>query len=86
MPTPAEKLAELEPAYRRATFKVICHVVFIVVCCVAAIIIRGMMRLPPALLTTVFVVALLVFGNDFIRFIVLRYRVQRLRLEVEDSA
>ncbi len=85
MPTPAEKLAELEPAYRRATCKVICHVVFIVVCCVAAIIIRGMMRLPPALLTTVFVVALLVFGNDFIRFIVLRYRVQRLCLEVEDS-
>ncbi len=80
--TPTEQeTATLEAAYRRALFKVLGHLVFVVVCCAAAFVLRRMFGLPPAFLSIVFLVALVLFGGDIFRFLRLRYRVQRRRLD-----
>ena len=81
-PRPADltDLAALEAAYRRALFTILGHGLFFVVCCIVAIVARRLFKMPPALLTVVFVVALVLFGGELFRF--LRYRRQlRLRRE-----
>lgn len=72
-------LASLEAAYRKARFTIICHSVFFLGCCTLAIVARRMMKMPPAFLTVVFVVTLLLFGGDFLRFLSYRRRLRRLR-------
>jgi hypothetical protein len=69
-----EKLATLEAAYRKALWTIIGHGIFFVACCAVAVIVRGMTKMPPALLTMVFVVALLLFGGDIWRFLSCRRR------------
>jgi hypothetical protein len=73
------ELAAAEAAYRRAMFKLIGLGIFIAVCCVTAVAVRKMFGLPSALLSVVFIVALLLFSPDIFRFMVLRDKVQRLR-------
>jgi len=74
-----EDLATVEAAYRKILRTIIGHSVFFVVCCVVAIVLRKMFRMPPALLTVAFFVALLLFGGDLIRFLNCRSRLRRLR-------
>lgn len=72
-------LPALEAAYRKALFTILGHGVFFVVCCVIAIIARRMVKMPPALLTVAFLVALALFGGDLLRFLSCRRRLRRLR-------
>ena len=61
---------------------VLLHLAFVVVCCVGAAVARQVMGLPPALLSAVLIVALLLFSPDIFRFMVLRNKVLRLRAEL----
>ena len=79
--TATEDLATLETAYRKARWTIIGHGVFFVACCAVAIIVRGMSKMPPALLTMVFLVALLLFGGDIWRFLSCRRRLARYHEE-----
>lgn len=82
MPATEDELAAAEAEYRKAFFKVLMHLAFIVVCFVAATVLRQVMGLPPALLSAVLIVALLLFSPDIFRFMVLRNKVQRLRAKL----
>jgi predicted exporter len=73
------ELATLEAAYRKSLRTIIGHAVFFVLCCTIAIVLRGMMKMPPVFLTVVFLVALLLFGGDILRFLSYRRRLRRLR-------
>jgi hypothetical protein len=73
------ELASLEAAYRKSLWTVIGHAVFFVVCCAIAVILRRMFKMPPALLTMVFAVAILLFGGDVWRFFTYRRRLRRMR-------
>ena len=73
------ELASLEAAYRKSLWTVIGHAVFFVVCCTIAVVLRRMLKMPPALLTMVFVVAILLFGGDVWRFFTYRRRLRRMR-------
>jgi hypothetical protein len=77
------ELARLEAAYRKSRWTIIGHGIFLFLCCLVAIVVRRMAGLPPALLTGVFIVALLLFGGDFFRFVNTRRRLQRLREELD---
>jgi hypothetical protein len=70
--------AALAAAYRKSRFALICNGVFFFVCCAVAVIVRKMIGMPPALLTVVFAVALVLFGGDIMRFLSLRRRYRRL--------
>ena len=74
-----DEVNALKTAYRRALFKVIFHLVFVVICCIGAAVLRQVMGLPPALLSAVLIVALLLFSPDIFRFMVLRNKVNSLR-------
>ncbi len=76
---PTEDLATLELAYRKIRWTIIGHAVFFVACCVIAVVARSMIKMPPALLTMVFLVALLLFGGDIWRFFSCRRRLRRAR-------
>jgi hypothetical protein len=73
------ELAALEVAYRKARRTIIGHTVFFVLCCTIAIILRRMFNMPPALLTVVFFVALILFGGDLLRFLSYRRQLRRMR-------
>jgi hypothetical protein len=75
----ANDLAKAETDYRKARFTIIGHGIFFVACCTLAVIARRMFKMPPALLTVVFVVALLLFGGDLLRFLSTKRRLGRLR-------
>jgi isoprenylcysteine carboxyl methyltransferase (ICMT) family protein YpbQ len=75
----ANDLAKAEADYRKARFTIIGHGIFFVACCTLAVIARRMFKMPPALLTVVFVVALLLFGGDLLRFLSTKRRLGRLR-------
>lgn len=79
MPAATEDFATLHAAYRKSLFTIIGHSVFFVVCCAVAVIARRMFKMPPALLTVVFAVALVLFGGDLIRFLRHRRHLQRWR-------
>ncbi len=79
MAASAQDSAALEAAYRKATLKLIGLSVFFVVCCTIAILARRLLKLPPALLTVAFFVALILFGADLWRFFRLRSAVHRMR-------
>jgi hypothetical protein len=74
-----EDLPAAEAAYRKALFTIIGHGVFFVLCCTVAIVARRMIKMPPALLTVAFLVALVLFGGDVVRFFSCRRRLRRLR-------
>ncbi len=74
-----EDLATLERVYRKSFWTIVGHGVFFVACCAIAIIARRIFKMPPALLTVVFVVALLLFGGDLWRFLTYRRRLRRAR-------
>jgi ABC-type transport system involved in cytochrome bd biosynthesis fused ATPase/permease subunit len=74
-----EEIAALEATYRRAMFKLIFIFAFIVACCVVAAVARQAMGLPPALLSAVLIIALLLFSPEIFRFLRLRNQLQRLR-------
>lgn len=81
MPPTAEEIAAIEKAYRRALFKVIANGAFLVICCVGAVVVRKMFGWPPAFLSVVLVLALVLFSPEIYRFMVLRHKVQSLREE-----
>jgi hypothetical protein len=85
MSTVEEELASVETAYRRAVFRMIGLGVFVGGCCFGAVVVRKMFCLQPALLSIVFIAALLLFSPDIFRFMVLRNKVQRLRAENSSS-
>ena len=66
-------------SYRKARFTLIGHGIFFLVCCTVAVIARRMFKMPPALLTVVFAVALVLFGGDILRFILARRHLRRLQ-------
>lgn len=70
--------AALVAAYRKSRFTMICNGAFFIGCCVIAVVVRKMIGMPPALLTVVFAVALVLFGGDILRFLALRRRYRRL--------
>jgi hypothetical protein len=70
-------------AYRKSRFTIICHAIFLGLCIAATVIARRIVGLPPQLLTTVIIVALVVFGKDIMTFFHLRSRVARLRAHTE---
>jgi cytochrome c biogenesis protein CcdA len=73
------ELNAAEAAYHKILWTILGHTIFFVVCCVAAIILRRFLRMPPALLSVAFFVALLLFGGDLLRFIRCRSRLRQLR-------
>lgn len=77
-PPSPEDPAAIVSAYRRARFVLICNGAFFLVCCVVAIVVRKMVGMPPAFLTVVFAVALLLFGSDIVRFLILRRKYRRV--------
>ena len=79
---PADDLASLEAAYRKAFWTIVSHGVFCAACVVIAVIARRIFKMPPALLTVAFAVALLLFGGDLWRFVVTRRRLRRRREEL----
>ena len=81
MPPSAEELASVERAYRRALFKLVINLVFLVVCCIGATVARQMFGLPPAFLSVVLVLALVLFSPEIFRFMVLRNKLRSLREE-----
>lgn len=79
MSAPEEDPAEIERAYRRALFKLILHLGYVFLLCIGAFAIRKAFGLPPAFLTIVLVLALVLFSPEIFRFMVLRAKVQRIR-------
>lgn len=77
-PPPPDDPAAIVAAYRKSRFTMICNGVFFLVCCAVAVIVRKMIGMPPALLTVVFGVALVLFGGDILRFLALRRQYRRL--------
>ena len=81
-----EDPAEIERAYRRALFKVILHLGYVFLLCIGAFAIRKAFGLPPAFLTIVLVLALVLFSPEIFRFMRLRNELQRLeRLRERES-
>jgi cytochrome c biogenesis protein CcdA len=74
-----DDLATVEAGYRKALWTIIGHSAFFVLCCIIAIIVRRFLKLPPALLTVAFGVAVILFGGDFWRFLSFRRRRRKLR-------
>ena len=74
-----DELEQALRAYRKSRFTIICHAIFLGLCIAATVIARRAIGLPPQLLTTVIIVALLVFGKDIMKFFHLRSRVAQLR-------
>ena len=72
-------LALVEARYRKALWTIVGHSIFFVVCCAIAILARRLFKLPPALLTVAFFVALALFGGDLWRFLSLRRERRKLR-------
>lgn len=72
-------ILELEKAQRRATWTLIGHAVFVLGCCIVALMLRRFMRFPPQLAWTVFVVPLIVFSGDIVRWFWRRHQLTRLR-------
>lgn len=66
-------------AYRKSRFTIICHSIFLGLCIAATVIVRRMIGLPPQVLATVLIVALVVFGKDIMTFFRLRSEIARLR-------
>jgi cytochrome c biogenesis protein CcdA len=74
----ADTPEEIERAYHRAFWTVVGHALFVGACCVGVVMVRRFFRLPSALLGVVFIVALIVFGGDIMRFLRARERFRRL--------
>jgi cytochrome c biogenesis protein CcdA len=72
------EFAAVVQAYRKARWTIVGHAVFVVVCCVGVVMLRRAFRLPSALLGVVFIVALIVFGGDIMKFFRCRDRLRRL--------
>lgn len=72
---------QLLRAYRKSRFTIICHAIFLGVCVAAVIAGRRMMGLPPQIIATVIIVALILFGKDIMTFFRLRSEVARLRAQ-----
>jgi hypothetical protein len=84
MSGPSDEISRLETAYRRAKFTIIGHVIFIGTACFLGVFVRRAAGLPPIFLATVFIVALVLFGGDIMRFFYCRNELKRLR-ENSDS-
>jgi len=76
--TAIDDRSDLERAYHRALRTVVGHALFVAVCCAGAIALRRFFKLPSALLGVVFIVALIVFGGDIVKFLRARDRLRRL--------
>ena len=74
-----EDSTALLAAYRKAIWKLIGLGIFAAGCLALVFFARRLFKLPPALLTLPLIAALVFFGADLWRFVVLRRRVQRLR-------
>ena len=68
-------------AYRKSRFTIICHAIFMGLCIAAVIAGRRMMGLPPQIIATVIIVALILFGKDIMTFLALRSKVAKLRAQ-----
>lgn len=79
MPSVRDQIAEMETKYRRARFSLICNLIFLVVVCAAGAYIRRAIRLPPIVLATVLIAALLLFSGDIMKLFYCRNELRRLR-------
>ncbi len=79
---------DIEPvlmAYRKSRRTLFGHGIFMVLCIAFVVIARRIFGLPPQVLATVIIVALVVFGRDIMVFIHLRSRLAQLRAHHEHS-
>jgi hypothetical protein len=76
---PSSDLAAVQAEYRKWFWTVIGHTIFFALCIIAAVALRRMFRMPPALLTVPFFIALLLFGGDLLKFLSWRRRLRALR-------
>jgi hypothetical protein len=74
-----EEITQMEAAYRRAKFTIICHVLFLGLVCGAGVLIRRAMGLPPLFLAGVLIISLVVFGGDIMKLFYCRNELRRLR-------
>jgi hypothetical protein len=81
----ADELAATQLAYRKSRFTIICHAIFLGLCIVVTVAGRRLMGLPPQVLATVLIVALIVFGRDIMTFFHLRTRLAQLRAAADSS-
>lgn len=79
MPATRDELERSEQAYRRARRTIIGHAVFLGLGCTAAVLLRRSFRLPPIILATVFIVALLAFAGDIMKLFYCHNELRRLR-------
>lgn len=75
----ASEFEQVMQAYRRSRWTMIGHAVFLGVGLLAIVLARRLVGLPPQVIATVIIVALVVFGRDIMKFIQLRSRVSELR-------
>lgn len=78
MPHPEDDPEEIRRAYRRARFKLFLHLGYVFLLCLAAFSIRNAFGLPPAFLTIVLILALVLFSPEIFRFLMLRNKVRAL--------
>jgi hypothetical protein len=81
-------LDEIEPvllAYRKSRRTMWAHGIFLALCIAVVVIARRIIGLPPQVLATVIIVALVVFGRDIMVFLHLRSRLSQLRAQSETS-
>ena len=80
---PDADLEQTLRAYRKSRFTIICHGIFLFLCVIATVVARRAMGLPPQVIATVIIVALILFGKDIMIFFRLRSEVAKLRAEAE---
>lgn len=68
-------LEQLWQAYRASRRTMWAHGLFLAACVVLVVVIRRIFNLPPQVLATVFIVALLVFARDIMQFMRLRSKI-----------
>jgi len=81
-------MEDIEPvlmAYRKSRRTLWGHGIFMVLCIAFVVIARRIFGLPPQVLATVIIVALIVFGRDIMVFIHLRSRLAQLRARYDQS-
>lgn len=83
--TAIEEFESVLIEYRKSRRTIIGHAIFMAACIALVVLVRRVFGLPPQMLATVLIVALLVFGWDIMNFMRLRSRVAELREQLESS-
>ncbi len=83
--TAIDEFEQVLTAYRKSRRTIFGHAIFMLGCIAAVVVARRVFGLPPQMLATVIIVALVVFGRDIMTFMRLRSRITELREQIESS-